>query len=106
LEKYNKFINELSVRIEGGWSPAGTLPYDQDLLQLTLGLSPRVKRNEEFYPDLDQVLKANRFASQSALVTKMESDKESTSAATTKRELQSSNQREKGQFSEYEELPF
>ena len=32
LDKYNKFINELSARIEGGWSPADTLPYDEDLL--------------------------------------------------------------------------
>jgi len=32
LDKYNQFINELSVRIEGGWSPVDTLPYDKDLL--------------------------------------------------------------------------
>ena len=54
LEKYDKFINELSVRIEGGWFPANTLPYDEDLLRHTLGLSP----------DLDQVLKGNRLALQ------------------------------------------
>jgi len=54
LEKYDKFINELSIRIEGGWFPANTLPYDEDLLRHTLGLSP----------DLDQVLKGNRLALQ------------------------------------------
>ena len=32
LDKYNQFLNELLVRIEGGWSPADTLPYDEDLL--------------------------------------------------------------------------
>ena len=107
MDKYNKFINELSVRIESGWSPANTLPYDEDLLRLTLGLSPRVKTNEEFYPDLDQVLKKNRLTKQPVSEKKMESDKESTSINTTKSEPQSSNQRiEKTQFSEYEELPF
>ena len=30
LEKYDKFINELSVRTEGGWLPADILPYDED----------------------------------------------------------------------------
>ena len=52
LEKYDKFINELSVRIEGGWFPADTLPYDENLLRHTLGLSP----------DSNQVLKRNRLA--------------------------------------------
>jgi len=32
LDKHNKFINEFSVRVEGRWSPADTLPYDKDLL--------------------------------------------------------------------------
>ena len=59
LEKYNQFINELTVRIEGGWSPADTLPYDEDLLRLTIGLSPRIKTNKEFYPDSDQAVKRN-----------------------------------------------
>ena len=59
LDKYNQFINELSVRIEGGWSPADTLPYDEDLLRLTIGLSPRIKTNKEFYPDSDQAVKRN-----------------------------------------------
>ena len=81
FDNYNKFINELSVRIEGGWSPADTIPYDEDLLRHTLGLSPRVKSNEEFYPDSDRITK------QSVSDRKMESDKESTSAAITKREL-------------------
>jgi hypothetical protein len=57
LDKYNKFINEFSVLIEGGWSPADTIPYDEDLLRHTLGLSPRVKSNEDFYPDSDQITK-------------------------------------------------
>ena len=32
LEKYNKFINELSVRIKGGWPLADHIPHDEDLL--------------------------------------------------------------------------
>jgi hypothetical protein len=100
LDNYNKFINKLSVRIEGGWSPTDTIPYDEDLLRYTLRLSPRVKSNKEFYLDSDRITK------QSISDRNMEFDKESTSAATTKRELQPSNQREKRQFSEYEELPF
>ena len=32
LEKYNKFINKLSVRIEGGRPPADHIPHDEDLL--------------------------------------------------------------------------
>ena len=64
LDKYNQFINELSVRIEGGWSPADTLPYDEDLLRLTIGLSPRIKTNKEFYPDSDQAVKRNWLAIQ------------------------------------------
>jgi len=59
LDKYNKFINEFSVRFEGRWSPSDTIPYDEDLLQLTLKLSPRVKTNKEFYPDSDQDFKRN-----------------------------------------------
>jgi len=53
-----------------------------------------------------QVLKRNQFAKQPASDKKTESDKESTSTVTTKGELQSSNQKEKQQFSEYEELLF
>ena len=48
MDKYIEFINELSVRIEGGWSPADTIPYNEDLLRHTLELSLRVKSNEEF----------------------------------------------------------
>ena len=96
LEKYDKFINELLVRIEGVWLPAGTLPYDEDLLWHTLGLSS----------DSDQVLKRNRLALQLDSDKKTESDKESTSTVTTKGELQSSNKKERHQFSEFEELPF
>ena len=74
LEKYDKFINKVSVRIEGGWFPAGTLPYDEDLLRYTLGLSP----------DSDQVLKRNRLALQLDSDKKTEFDKGSTSTATKK----------------------
>ena len=97
LEKYNQFINELTVRIEGGWSPADTLPYDEDLLRFTLGLSPRAKTKEEFYPDSDQDLKRNRLTIQPDSDKKTESDKESTSTISTKGELQPSNQREETQ---------
>ena len=31
-DKYDEFINELSVRIEGGWTPADHIPFDEDLL--------------------------------------------------------------------------
>jgi hypothetical protein len=106
LDKYIEFINELSVRIEGGRSPADILPYDEDLLRLTLRLSLRVNSNTEFYPDSVQVIKRNRLALQPDSDKKTESDKESTSTITTKGELQSSNQGERQQFLEDEELPF
>ena len=61
LDRYNKFMNEFSVRFEGGWLPPNTIPYNEVLLRHTLGLSPRVKSNEEFYPDSDQIFKRNRF---------------------------------------------
>ena len=106
LDKYNQFINELAVRIEGGWSPPNTLTYDEDLLRFTLGLSPRAKTNEEFYPDSDQVLKRKRLAIQPDSDKKAEPDKKSTSTVYTKGEMQTSNEEERQQFSEYEELPF
>ena len=106
LDKYNKFINELSVRIEGGWTPADHIPYDEDLLRHILGLSPRVKTDKEFYPDSDQVLKRNWLAIQPNSDEKAESDKKLTSTASTKGELQTSKQIVEQQFSEYEELPF
>ena len=96
LEKYNKFINELSVRIEGGWPPADHIPHDEDLLRHTLGSSP----------DSDQVLKGNRLALQPDSDKKTESDKKSIFTVTKKRELQSSNHEEGQQSSEDEELPF
>ena len=65
LDNYNKFMNELSVRIEGGWPPPNTLPYDEDLLRHTLRLPTRIKSNEEFYPDSDQVHKRNRSTQES-----------------------------------------
>jgi len=36
LDKYNKFINDLSVRIEGGWPTTDCIPHDEDLLRHTL----------------------------------------------------------------------
>jgi len=96
LEKYNKFINELSVRIEGGWPPADHISHDEDLLRHTLGSSP----------DSDQVLKGNRLTLQHDSDKKTESDKKSTSSINTKGDRQSANQRERQQFSEDEELPF
>ena len=106
LNKYNKFMNEFSVRIEGGWPLVDTLPYGEKLLRHTLGLSPRVKTSDEFYPDSDQVHKENRFMTKSTSDKTAESDTKSISATTTKRELQSTNRRKKRQFSEYKELPF
>ena len=99
LDKYNKFINELSVRIEGGWPPADQIPYDEDLLRHTLGFSPRVKEDKETYPVSD--VKRNRLA------TQLDSDKEteskkSTSIVTIKRERQSTSQRLMEQFSKDE----
>ena len=106
LEKYNQFINELAVRIEGGWSPADTLPYDENLLRHTLGFPPQVHSNTEFYPDSVQVTKRNRLAPQPDSDKKTESDKKSTSTVTIKGKPHSSNQGEGQQFSEDEELPF
>ena len=103
LDKYNKFINELSVRIEGGWPPADHIPHDEDLLRHTLGLPPRVKQDKETYPVSVQDIKRNRLASQPDSDKRTESDKESTSTATTKMKLQSS---ERQQLSKDEELPF
>ena len=96
LERYDKFINELSVRIEGGWFPANILPYDEDLLRHTLGLSP----------NSDQVHKGNQLALQPDSDKKIESNKKSTSTVTTKMELQSSDQKERQQLSKNKELPF
>ena len=104
LNKYNKFINEFSVRIEGGWSLADTLPYDENLLPYTLGLSLRHNPNTESHPDSVQDIKRNRLTLQPDSKRKTESDKESTSIATTKLEPQSSEEGQ--QFSEDEELPF
>ena len=106
LDKYDKFINELSVRIECGWPPTDHIPHDEDLLRHTLWFSPWVKPDKEVYPDSVQDIKRNRLAPQPDSDKKTESDKKSTFAITIKGELQSSNQREKQQFSEDEELPF
>jgi len=46
LDKYDEFINELLVRNEGGWLPADHVPYDEDLLRHTFGLSPRIKQDK------------------------------------------------------------
>ena len=58
LQKYNNFMNDLSIRVEGGWLPPDTLPYDEDLLYHTLGLShhvapPLKSSNPEFYSILE-----------------------------------------------------
>ena len=103
LDKYNKFINELLVRVEGGWPPADHIPHDEDLLWYTLGLPPRVKQDKETYPVSVQDIKRNRLAPQPDSDKRTESDKKSTSTATTKMKLQSS---ESQQLSEDEELPF
>ena len=95
LDKYNKFINELSVRIEGGWPPADHIPHDEDLLRHTLGFSPRVKQDKEVYPDSVQDIKRNRLAPQPDSDKRTESDKKSTFTVTIKGELQSSNQEER-----------
>ena len=94
-KKYNQFINELAVRIEGGWSPADTIPYDENLLRHTLGFPPQVNSNIEFYPDSVQDIKRNQLAPQPDSDKKTESDKKSTFTVTIKGELQSSNQGEK-----------
>jgi len=107
LNRYDKFMNEFSVRIEGGWPPADTLPYDEDLLRHTLGLSPRNKSSNEFYLDPDQVHKRNRVTQESISDKRTESNKKLVSANTTRREHQFTDQtRKKRQFSEYKELPF
>ena len=106
FDKYNKFINELSVRVEGGWPPADHIPHDEDLLRHTLGLPPRVKQDKETYPVSVQDIKRNRLAPQPDSDKRTEPDKKSTFTITIKGELQSSNQREKQQFSEDEKLPF
>ena len=106
LDKYDKFINELSVRIEGGWPQADQIPYDEDLLRHTLGLSPRVKQDKETYPVSVQNIKRNRLVPQPDSDKRTEPDKNSTPTVTTKGELQSSNQGERQQLSEDGELPF
>ena len=83
LDKYDKFINELSVRIEGGWPPADYTPYDEDLLRHTLELPPRVKEDKETYPVLD--IERNRLAPQLDSDKGTESEKKSTSIITIKR---------------------
>ena len=103
LDKYDKFINELSVRIEGEWPPADHIPHDEDLLRNTLRLPPRVKQDKETYPVPVQDIKRNRLATQPDSDKRTESDKESTSTATTKMKLQSS---ERQRLSEDEKLPF
>ena len=102
LDKYNKFINELSVRIEGGWPPEDHIPHDEDLLRHTLGLTPRVKQDKEVY----SVSIQDRLTPQPDSDMWTESDKKSIFTVTIKGELQSSNQEEKQQFLEDEELPF
>ena len=72
----------------------------------TLGFSPRVKQDKETYPVSVQNIKRNRLVPQSDSDKRTEPDKNSTPTVTTKGELQSSNQGERQQLSEDEELPF
>jgi len=82
LDKYNKFINELSIRIEGGWPPADHIPHDEDLLRHTFRLTPQIKKDKEVYP----VSVQDRLTPQPVSDKKTESDKKS---IFTKGELQS-----------------
>jgi len=103
LDNYNKFINELSVRVEGGWHPADHIPHDEDLLRHTLGFPTRVKQDRKVYLPSD--IKRNQLAPQADSGKRIESDKKSTSSVTTKGDRQSVNQRRQ-QLSEDEELLF
>ena len=91
LDKYDEFINELLVRNEGGWLPADHVPYDEDLLRHTFGLSPRIKEDKEVYPASD--IKRNRLEPQLDSDKGTESNKKSTSKVTIKGERQSVNLR-------------
>ena len=104
LDKYIKFINELSVRVEGGWPPADHIPHDEDLLRHTLGSPPRVKQDREVYLASD--IKRNRLVPQTDSDKRTDSDRKSTSSVTTKGDRQSANRGQRQQFSEDEELPF
>ena len=106
LDNYIKFINELSVRVEGGWPPADHIPHNEDLLRHTLGLPPRVKQDKETYPVSVQNIERNRLAPQPDSDKRTEPDKGSTFTITIKEELPSSNQKERQQLSEDEELLF
>ena len=85
LDKYDKFINKLSVQIEGRWPPADQIPYDGDLLRHTLRLPPRIKQDKEAYPA--SVQNINRLALQPDSDKRTEPDKESISTVTIKGEL-------------------
>lgn len=39
LQKYREYLNDITIRAEGGWPFPDTLPYDEILLRYTLGLS-------------------------------------------------------------------
>jgi hypothetical protein len=84
LDKYDKFINELSVRIEGGWPPANHISHDEDLLRFTLRLLPRVEQDKEVYPASD--IKRNRLSPQPDSDMETKPDKKSSSAVTIKGE--------------------
>ena len=89
LDKYDKFINELSVQIEGGWPLADHILHDKDLLRFTLGLPPRVEQDKEVYPASD--IKRNRLAPQTDSDKRTDSDRKSTSSVTTKGDRQYAN---------------
>jgi len=41
LQEYSDYINDFSVRMEGGWLPSENFTHDENLLRRTLGLPPR-----------------------------------------------------------------
>ena len=67
LDKYNKFINELSVRIECGWPPMDHIPHDEDLLRHTLrtrrkhGKAPRKYKARNFHGWKDSTSQLHPF---------------------------------------------
>jgi len=54
-------MSDLSTRVEGGWSPPDTLPYDEDFLQRTLGSSPHVAPHHKgSNPDFFSISEQNK----------------------------------------------
>ena len=106
-------MNNKSIRMEGGWPLPDTLPYDEDLLRQTLGLSPRVAPNctgsiTDFYPDSvwsqgvqtsrEGALKRNRITEETTSKSreKIDSDWVSTTHGPLKGSPRKSKKRRKG----------